>query len=332
MVFEDVLGRQEERFEQYMRCLGALNLDYSSDRTAFRQMTRAKTVLELFSDHELAVAMYELAQERAGPSDGTLLHQLGLYELRRPNGSLSRSSELLTMALELRRYDPSIKHSFAELHLRLAETARTNLERAKHLNEATALCRELIGKTTTDAHAHVTLVKIGLKKLEEAIEDANSITIEQAVKDVESALRDGLQRFPNDAYLRVAESRLAEAIDDSDRAISALQKAFQTNPRSTFIAIRLSQAYRRRKDDNRAREVLEAALGANGGDRRLHHAYAKLLISTNATGERILYHLQRSFAVGDSNYDARVLYARQLYISGDPNAAFDITGVRLEVE
>ena len=321
MVFEDVLNKQEERFEQYVRCLSALNLDYSSDRIAFRQMTRAKTVLELFPNHELALAIYERGQERAGPSDGTLLHQLGLYELNRANGSLTRSSELLTLALDLRRNDPSIKHSFAELHLRIAEDARTSLEREKHLAEAAVLCWEVIGKGTTDAYAYVTLVKVGLKRLEEAIKDGNAITIEQTVKETEGALRDGLQRFPNDSYLREAESRLAEAIEDSERAITALHQAFQTNPRSAFIAIRLSQALMNRKDKQQALHVLETALGANSGDRRLHHAYAKLLISTGSANDKILYHLQRSFAPGDSNYDAQVLYGRQLYLSGDLEAA-----------
>jgi tetratricopeptide (TPR) repeat protein len=244
--------------------------------------------------------------------------------MQRPNGSLQLSSDLLARAVELRPNDPSIKHSFAELHVRLADQARTGLERSKHLDAATALCRQLTGRFAEDAYGYVTLAKVGLKKLEEALDSGNALAIEQSVKEVESALGDGLQRFPNDAYLRESEARLANAINDSDRAVTALQKALQTNPRSTFIAIRLAQSYRKRNDEESALKVLVTALEANNGDRRLHYAYAKLLLATNASNEKLFYHLQRAFNPGDANYDAQLLYARQLYLGGRMDEAWKV--------
>lgn len=325
MVFEDVLQRQEERFDQYIRCLGALNIDYASDRIAFRQMTRAKIVVELFSNHELASKIYTKATERAGPEDGVLLHQMALYELNRPNGNLTTASDLLSEARTLRKYDNTISHSFAELHLKLAEKSRTPLERSKHLADAVDMCHKVIVRNVSDSYPFVTLIKVGLLRLDEVLQGENALSIESVVKDIERDLRDGLQRFPNDSYLREAESRLANAIDDSDRAISALQKAFQTNPRSTFIAIRLSQAYSKRNDP-RAVEVLQAALGANSNDRSLHHAYARQLIASDSPGDSIVYHLRRAFVDGDTNYDARLLLGRQLFLSGDRDGAFEIFG------
>jgi hypothetical protein len=185
MVFETVLVKQEDRFESYLRCLGALNIDYTTDRIAFRQMTRARSVLELFPDHQLAVAIYKLARERVGESDGGLIHQMALYELNRPNGNLDRSSELLARAVELRPYDPSIKHSLAELHLRLSEVARTDLEKEKHRREAIAISVEYNRKSITDTYGYVTLAKIGLRSLSDALERADPIGIEQSVKNVE---------------------------------------------------------------------------------------------------------------------------------------------------
>jgi tetratricopeptide (TPR) repeat protein len=316
MVFDAILTKQEDRFECYMRCLSALNIDYSSDRVAFRHMTRAKAVLDVFTDHQLATALYKRAEERAGKNDATLIHQMALYELNRPNGNLERSSELLAKAAGLRPHDISIMHSYAELHLRMAETARSGLERQKHLRDATEICVEFNRATSDQTYGYVTLAKIGLFKLEEALKAADPVGIEQAVKEIENALQDGFQRSPNDAYLREAESRLAESVADSDRAIKALAKALQTNPRSGFIAIRLAQIYCKKADTAHAKKVLESALDANGNDRRLHFAYAKLLIETGATAEDILYHLQRSFSPGDTNYEAQLLYGRQLYVSG----------------
>ncbi len=61
---------------------------------------------------------------------------------------------------------------------------------------------------------------------------------------------------------------------------------------------------------------------ANPGDKKLHYELAKHLLrrEPDAAGE-IEYHLQRAFTVGDSNYDAQLLYARQLYVRGNINGA-----------
>ncbi len=224
MVFETVLTKQEDRFDSYMRCLSALNIDYSADRIAFRQMTRGKTVLDLFPNHEIATAVYKRAEERAGQKDGSLVHQMGLYELNRPGGSLVRCAELLASAAALRPYDISIKHSLAELHLRSAEHARTALEQEKHFREAASFCRECNREAPDQAYAYVTLAKISLKRLEHALDQGDPVGIEQSVREVEQALQDGFQRSPNDSYFREAEFRMAEMMSDSARALAGSKK------------------------------------------------------------------------------------------------------------
>jgi hypothetical protein len=325
MVFDTVLTKQEDRFDSYIRCLGALNIDYSTDRIAFRQMTRAKTILEMFPDHQLAIAIYNKAVERAGDKDGALIHQMALYELNRPNANLVIASERLTQAAALRPFDISIKHSLAELHLRLSESARTGLEKEKYLRDATKLCLEYNSRAGGETYGYVTLAKIGLSRLEDALKRSDPVGIEQAVKEVEQSLQDGLQRFPGDAYLREAEARMAELIADSARAVAALEKAFQTNPRSSFIATRLAQWYRRSSEFDKAKKCLENALAANSNERRLHYAYAKLLMETGAaTSDVLLYHLERSFLARDANYDAQLLFGRQLFIQGEVGRAKEI--------
>jgi cold shock CspA family protein len=68
----------------------------------------------------------------------------------------------------------------------------------------------------------------------------------------------------------------------------------------------------------RALKVLQSALEANPAERRLHYSYAKLLrLQEGTKGEELAYHLQRAFTPGDANYDAQLLYGRQLFINGD---------------
>jgi len=325
IVFDTILVKQEDRFDSYMRCLGALNIDYSTDRIAFRQMTRAKVVIDLFPSHDLGLLLYKSALERAGQNDGTLAHQMALYELNRPEGTLSEAETLMAKAAELRPYDISITHSFAELQLRLSEEARTPLEKEKYLREATSLCREYNRRAKGESYGFSTLAKIGLVRLIDALTSGDAVGIENAIRDVEQALQDGLQASPGDSYLRNAEARLAELIADSGRAIAALQKAFQTNPRVTFIAVRLANLYQRASDPAKATATLEAALAANPNDVKLHYSYAQLLISgSNGNPDSILYHLQRSFVRGDANYDAQLLYGRYLFGAGYIDRAKDV--------
>jgi hypothetical protein len=44
-----------------------------------------------------------------------------------------------------------------------------------------------------------------------------------------------------------------------------------------------------------------------------------LLENGKSDNEQLLYHLQRAFTPGDRNYDAQLLYARQLFIAGERN-------------
>jgi Flp pilus assembly protein TadD len=59
---------------------------------------------------------------------------------------------------------------------------------------------------------------------------------------------------------------------------SSSGEAFGVNPRNAFIALRLSQAHELRGEPGEAKRVLEKGLNANNSDRRLHFAFAKLLM------------------------------------------------------
>jgi len=318
MVFQRVLRDQENRYEHYIACLRELNIDYGSDEYAFRQMVRGRTVLELFPNHELGRGIYEVAQAVVGENPH-LLHQMALYEMHRPNGSLRQSGELLARASTLAPWDLSIKHSIAEHRVRSADTVETKLERDKLHKEARQIAVDLKRARSESTFAHHTLVKIGLRRLEEALrEGANTEEIQQIIKDIEQTLSDGLQRLPGDSYLLDAESQLAGLLNDSDRAFQAVREAFKSNPRNAFAAGRLAKLFEDRADPANARATLEKALDANPGDRRLHFAYARLLMRAVGTpGDQLAYHLQRSFTPGDTNYHAQILYGRQLFINGD---------------
>ncbi len=302
VVFMRILANPEERFDAYVRCLRALSLAYTSDWKAFWRMVRGRALMELFPNQAMVQQIFEVAQELVG-NDAHLLHQMAIYEMNRSGGNLQEGARLLNQASERAPYDATIKHSMAELKLREVDSGKTELEKGKLLKEAMSLSLGLISDDKTNSYPYHTLAKVGLRKLQEG--------------DLEQNLFDSLQRFPGDAYLLETESRLASLLGDTERLVRSLEKAFAANNRNSFVALRLAAVYERRDEPQKSTEILERALAANNAEKRLHYALAKLIMKSSATADSLLYHLQRSFSEGDSNYDAQVLYGRQLYLNKD---------------
>jgi tetratricopeptide (TPR) repeat protein len=267
------------------------------------------------------MSIYEIAKHLAG-EDAFLMHQMAIYEMNRSNCNLQTASELLNRAAVLAPSDMSIKHSIAEHRLKSFDVARTPLEREKLLREATEISKSLKASREINAYSYHTLAKIGLKRLKSInITEENTHEVQDIIKDIERNLTDGIQQFPGDPYILDSEAQLASILSDSERVFDCLQKAFDANQRNPFFAIRLARMYIRCEDGGKklkAQVILKKALESNPGESRLHYAYSKILMETNeATGEQLEYHLKRSFIPGDKNYDAQLLYGRQLFINGN---------------
>src|SRR5258708_259304 len=58
MVFDRVLAEPEARYDQLIRILGGMNLDYSSDRRAFGQMVRGHSISDALRSRELVRAFF----------------------------------------------------------------------------------------------------------------------------------------------------------------------------------------------------------------------------------------------------------------------------------
>jgi len=320
IVFERVLNQAEERYDAYIRCMRALNVDYQDDARAFRQMVHGRTLTQVFPNHDLAIGVFDVARELVG-DESYLLHQMALYEMHRSGGNLQFAGKLLTEAAAKSTGDMNIRHSLAEHSLRCAESARTPLEREKYLTQAASIASEVRNTRPDDVHGYHTIIKVAISRLRPTLEKAEGVLndeVESVIRHIERNLSDALQRFPGDSYLHDAEAQLASLLSDSDRMVASLKQAFDSNPRVTYIALRLTRCYLARGEKEAARLAYENALESNRNEVKLHYGYAKLLLSIDGTpGDLLTYHLRRSFAPGDNNYDARLLHARQLYINGE---------------
>ena len=320
VVFERILNVAQRRFDEYLRLLRALNLAYQTDLIAFRQMTRGRQILELFPNHEEASVLLEAAEHLA-PNDVPLLHQRGIYEMNRPNGSLSSAHDYLARASLAAPRDLTIVHSLAELERRRAEQATSDVQRRRHRDEARRLAAIVRDDPYHGPFGYHTILKMHLDSLREllASNEVEEGDVDRALQDIERTLETALQRFPNDEFVLSAEAELADLLRDQERAVAALRVAFERNPRSPFITNRLAHSLQDNGDTQGARTVLETALEANAGERRLHFAYAMLLRKIDGTDiDTMLHHLRRSCTPGDKNYDAQFWQAVYLFMKNLP--------------
>ena len=113
MVFRQVLKQPSERLEKYLRIIAHLNLDYSTDERAFRQLFRGRVLQELFPERSMVERLFGAAQQLA-KGDAFLLQQMALYEMRIDGGNLGKASQYLQAASGKAPHDLTLRHSQAE--------------------------------------------------------------------------------------------------------------------------------------------------------------------------------------------------------------------------
>jgi len=333
IVYSEVLTDVSERFDNFMRIVTKLNPGYSYDREVLHQLVRASNLAEIFTDRTKGEAIYDAALSSLGRDPG-ILHQRGIYEMRLGNdrGALDRAEKFLSEALELLPNNRPIKHSLSELALKRSFIAIDKLERATWRSAAEKQASELT-KSDHTSHAHHTLTKAAIATVRDSLEAVNAddtdLTQEalgQAIKKAEDAIRSGLQTFPNDSHLLNEEAILSEILQNADRALNALKRAFRSNPNSELIARRYARILRSKNLVPEAIDVLKQGLDRNPGSQVLNYDMAQSLRSASPNAdqenaEQILYHLSRSFAAGDKHYEAQFWYARQLCLMGQSQKA-----------
>ena len=319
MVFDRVLPTPEDKFDWYMRMLRELNINYDTDRSAYRRILRARVLVQLFPDPKMVETLFRIGFEIAG-DDVYLYHQNALYEMHRSNGNLKRCDEYLQVAKKLAPSDLTVIHSMAELELIKADNAKNEIESDAHLKEARQLASRLIGASAYDAYGYHTVAKIGFARLRIMLKRPSDEFVEKdfndLIKETEKAIQDGLQRFPDAPYLLDAEANICDYLQHEERGVESLKRAFYINPHNTYIAIRLAKYLIKIGQSDEAKAVYEKAIDASPSDKNLHYNYSKLLIDIGFPNSTLVeQHLGRSFTRGDRNYDTRFWYARQLYIN-----------------
>jgi len=327
IIFSEVLSDKQDRYDEYYRILSCLDVDYENDRTAFLSMTKARNLLENFSDPTMIRELYNLASE-SNVDDPKLMQQEAIFEMNSSGGNMNKAESLLSEASKLSPNDSIIQHSFAEIALVKAEKSKHKLEIDKYLSEAESICKKLISKYKDKPHPFHTLLKVHLFKIKRIIDDNDSPSIERAIKDTEKTFSIARQQFPEQEFILEAESQFNKLLNHRPEAIELLERAFELNKRSPYLCLRLANLYEQNRQDDKAKATIEETLKLIPNDKDVNYRYAMNLTKDKVPDlNTIKHHLKRSFTKGDSRYQSQFWYARTIYLLGEieeANLIFDI--------
>ena len=96
------------------------------------------------------------------------------------------------------------------------------------------------------------------------------------VKEAETALVRAQQDFPEDSEIIQVEARLRKILDQEDRALRALERAWAAGPRGSGVAVRVARIYEARQRFDDAKAILDEALSRETDDKAIHQALAML--------------------------------------------------------
>lgn len=313
LVFERVLTSAQDRFDEYMRILSHLDVDYHADNDALIGLSNAKELLKLFNDPTMIRQFYDAAKS-IDPSNPSLLQQEAIFEKNRVNGNLRKAEELLQRAHEMAPHNMAITHSLSELALENARRSTSPLERRKYLEESKKIAYQQSGDSI-DSYRYHTLIKASFEELKDAEKEGDERSVSSCMKALEELISRAHQVFSDDPFILEIESQFAQFCKDNPRAIALLKEAFASNKHSPYVAIRLAKLQEKEGKYPEAVETLRECVEVNPSDKDVNFWLAMMLFKSVGTSVAdVKYHLRRSFTEGDTNFTAQFWYARLLYI------------------
>ena len=333
MIFELAIPSAEQRAQQLKRILGNMELDYSSDNRAFFELVKGKRLAEDFEIKGLANSIFDAA-EGSSPPTSYLLHQRAILELSHKNGDLEAANDLLRRAeVEVRNEgygDSSIQHTRANLLRRRANSAMLTVEKERYRADARAILRPQLGHRDNFYPENI-YGQLLLDEIHDAFEQAptaeggdvqnhsNADPTVRLINDLSTLVDDCLRQRPDDQSMTLLKAELLRTLGKSPNAIGLLERYSEKNPGSVPIVRVLAETLIQNGEVGKAIQTLRQALFGAPSDKSLNVALAKALIQHDEAknGEAIIGHLRRSFSDGDSNYEARLLFARCNMLYGD---------------
>jgi tetratricopeptide (TPR) repeat protein len=323
IVFTQVCRTDQERYDQIVRVISALDRSFSSDSIALSGLLRGRDMADIFEDVELAREIYGLAWQR-NPQAAFIGQQRAIFETNHPNGSLDNAQEAIDSALAIEPENGTLHHTRAQVLRRRAQLAPSEFAKTNLRSQARAALNSVPNQYDNyvlgaRARIRVDEVADAVSRLRAAPSEGRQEELAAAVDEAERAIARATNHYPNDPELLQAEARLREELGDTEEAVQLLQKAWEKMPRGSGVAMRLARKYVERNEPDHALRTLEEALSRNPRDRSLNLMVANIRFakSGDLNDPAAKNHLIASFVDGDREHWGRFLRAAHAYATGE---------------
>jgi cold shock CspA family protein len=314
-----------------MCLIDGLDIGYSTDKRALEDITRGRALAETFTAVGEGRAIYERAILIA-PAQAFLHQQWALFESHHPKGSAVLAEEHAATAHELDPRSNSIRHTQIEIDRRRANEESSPILKDTFRRRARARLNEMPSNNRFAVSSRCKLLVDEVFELSRDLaEDAKpheALYFAEKVKDAEDSVARAQQQFPDDADIIQVEAHLREILDQENRALLALERAWAAGPRGAGTALRIARIYQARDRSEDAHKVLMDALNRNPDDKSVHYAIAMhYLQKLDYDQAGVEHHLRKSFSAEDHNFEERYMLAQFLFLKGDIEgsmAMFDI--------
>ncbi|KZY94154.1 hypothetical protein A3745_11925 [Erythrobacter sp. HI0074] len=328
IVFRMACPDDAAKATQLQRILGGLDVGYASDRRVLEEITRGRSLANAFATVEPARELYRTAIESA-PTEAFLRQQWAIFELNHAHGSTHDADRHIADARQLDPKNRSIIHTQAEIDRRRANEESSPLLKDSLRKRVRTRLREM---RSNDRFAMSTRCKLLVDEvadlsaeLEETSPPHKLTNFAEKVREAEETIRSAEQMFPDEADLLQIEARLRNILQQDERALRALERAWEAGPRGTGTAIRIAKIYADRGKTGDGIKLLREALARVPDDKAAHSALSRHLLECDPMDiGLVIDHAMRSFSAEDQNFEARFWLAQLLFLKGDKSGAQDL--------
>ena len=309
------------RLDYYSDIVRQLDLGYSSDKSAFRRLTRTNNK-QMLRDFESGSDRRDLMEQLIArdPDDPFALQHAAMMELDQRN--LKSAKRYLDKALQIVPHNSAILDTKGLLYLKMADETTNALLREEYLDSAEQIFSRNIQKEPTAPFGYLHRADTYLAWSRASADKLRYLSL------AHESLVEGIARCPQNTMLLQRQAELVQSVDkDIDRAREIFDEILEKRPGDTSSRFLAAQLAIQKQDPGSALSILVDGLRFDSTDPRLHFEVADLMAKSGGYDfERVKGHFDAALLGSIRELRPRLAYGAYLFLHekyAESSAVFD---------